>query len=881
MMKDSDKMTKESNKQDAALKLINDIAIIDTELAAKIKPSIDMFIESISDNDVWEQLAEFFKLSTKEEKEKWWKNHEDLGNKIVNVHASMNKSSVALNEDKQTTKDDKKENTAEIKDGETKTDVPIKSKEEDKKEDKKEKKDDSDSKEEKNADKEEKKSEEKKSDDKKPESKKEDKKEDDKSEDKEEKPVEPKDLKLPEDGFKDNKITAPLKTDGNDKRESPKVEFPPIDPKIVDITKDQTEEVKVPNLAANMKPQIESIRNVYKAAFRNAMNKVLLEHKLVKEAVDNDKYTEFLNQCQLDWATTNIENGWNRPGVSKFVPIRKYATQLYKKFKDDFASYDDAMAVTKEWYSFMGKRTREADRIIPSNVYVELRADSNSNYTVNVFLVKTDDLNQRDADLASDLFSDFTDEFVDDKPADQIWKKVNQIKFNGEDANVWMISLQFPKGNKRGIILRRIKHDIVNQIRTDYRDYYNPSSKVPPAIYSNGPMESMVEEGRKVDYQKIYKDVIKQIFFNDDYFEGADEGFDEKAAKAYIIKRIPERLEYYCDAMDVDYIEAANALDEKEIEDLVDDFMFRIDTDGLNESVEVDIGYEDAMCEIVRRMFDNFLDLDYYEKLDKIYDFDIDDVDSIKKAFAKYVFDNLNSDLVKKYCAEDDIDMDELLSVLSRKDIEKIINDEVDTDFDDMNDMVDGLMADESLNESDGEDDEPTKEDYYDEMIQEIDELLDDWIQKGHFYEKLEVNEYVFKHLKDAAQEIAYMNKWDPDKILSAFSKSEIEEMIKERLPAAEEREEWRQEKLDQYADEINDRVYESVEYNRDEIDKLATDYICDLRELGASPWDMDVAEFIEYAWGRGNVPREDVPYIASKWNYWRKAYDAWRPKNR
>lgn len=860
MMKDSDKMTKESNKQDAALKLINDIALIDTELAAKIKPSIDMFIESISDNDVWEQLAEFFKLSTKEEKEKWWKKHEDLGNKIVNVHASMNKSSVALNEDKQTTKeDDKKENTAEIKDGETKTDVPIKPKEEDKKEDKKEKKDDSDSKEEKKADKEEKKSEEKKADDKKPESKKEDKKEDDKSEDKEEKPVEPKDLKLPEDGFKDNKITAPLKTDGDDKREPPKVEFPPLDPKIVDITKDQTEEVKVPNLA-NMKPQIEteSIKNVYLAAFRNAMNKVLLEHKLVKEAVDNDKYTEFLNQCQLDWATTNIENGWNRPGVSKFVPIRKYATQLYKKFKDDFASYEDAMAVTKEWYSFMGKRTREADRIIPSNVYVELRADSNSNYTVNVFLVKTDDLNQRDADLASDLFSDFTDEFVDDKPADQIWKKVNQIKFNGEDANVWMISLQFPKGNKRGIILRRIKHDIVNQIRADYKDYYNPSSKVPPAIYSKEQFESIevteenvdsrkkifdeiisslyqkylekngdkndiqnafrfiysrfigefdmycdrnsiddemyeelldvdsldiqdqifnflersneslnenvIEEKNSVDYKQIYKDVIKQIFFNDYYFESDGYDYNEEAAKAYIIKMIPEKLEYYCDAMDIDFIEASNALDEKEIEDLVDDFFFSIDTSDLNESNE----------------------------------------------------------------------------------------------------------------------DEPTKEAYYDEMIQEIDELLDDWIQKGHFYEKLEVNEYVFKHLEDAVKEIAYINKWDPDKILNAFSRSEIEKMIKERLPAAEEREENRQEELDKYADDVNDYIDESVEYNRDEIDDLATEFICDLRDyLDVDPWDMDVSEFIDWAWGRGNVPREDVPYIAGRWNYMRKAYDAWRPKNR
>lgn len=500
-----------NTSHEAALKLINDIAIIDTELAAKIKPSIDMFIESLdstlSNNELFTQLADFFKLTDDEEKKKWLSGHQELANKINEIFDSMNKPTTTLNEDKNDSekkesdkKDDEKkeEPKTELDNGETKKDGPITN--DDLASDKKETK------------------------------KKEDKKEDKKEEkekaekEEEEKPVEPKDLKLPEDGFKDEKVTAPAKVEGDDKRfmgrtedDLPKLDemFPPKDPKVVDITKDQVEEVKVPSLATINNSQIakESAKRFFEGAFRDSMNKVLLEHKLIKEAANTDKYSEFLDQCQLDWS----QNGAGE-GVAKFVPIRKYATTLYNKFKDDFASYEDAMAVAKEWYSYKGKRTREADRIIPSNVYVELRKGKKSNFVVNVYLVKTTGLNEKDADMAGDLFSEFTDESVYDKSADQIWIKLPKpLRTANGIANVYMISLPLPKDNKRGIVLSRVKHSVANLIRADYKNYYNPTTKIPSWVYSQSPMESLKESmndltnEQKIIFGNIFKELLDKF----------------------------------------------------------------------------------------------------------------------------------------------------------------------------------------------------------------------------------------------------------------------------------------------------------------------------------------------------------------------------------
>ena len=698
-----------NTSHEAALKLINDIALIDTELAAKIKPSIDMFIESLdstlSNNELFTQLADFFKLTDDKAKKQWLMQHQELANKINEIFDSMNKPTTTLNEDKNDSeKEDKEEKKIEIDNGETKKDVPITNDDlaSDKKEDKKG-------------------------------NEKEDKKEDDKKAEDEEdkKPVEPKDLKLPEDGFKDGKVTMPAKVPGDDKRfmgktadDLPKPDemFPPTDPKVVDITKDQVEEIKVPSLATINSTAItkESVQKVYEAAFRSSMNKVLLKHKLIKEAVENDKYSEFLDKCQLDWAQDGR--------VARFIPIRKYATRLWNQFKDEFASYDEAMAIAKEWYAYKGRKTREADRIIPSNIYVELRKGKDSNFAVNVYLVKTTELNEKDADVASDLFGAFTDKSVYDKSADQIWVKLPRpLKTANGIANVYMISLPFSKDNKRGIILRRVKHDVVNLIRANYKDYYIPTTKIPSWVYSKPAVES----------SKTYKIVEDNTsprtfnFFNIDW-DTSDFDEEDELATGISVPDLPSRI----DGVEID---DPDFDPENDIADwLSNKYGYLVNSCDWEETTDTDKElkrYKDIMMDIITSLYNQ------YEK---------------------------NS-----------------------------------SDFDNPKDYI------------------------YDKLLVSID-------REFRFYPDI-----------------------DKDKFIDAFTDEEVDDMIDNIINN----------------NGIIESLTESVEYKHDEVDELAEKFIADLQTIDANPWDMDVAEFIEWAWGRGNIPREEISYISKRWNIFRTLY--------
>ena len=527
-----------TTSHEAALKLINDIALVDTELAAKIKPSIDMFIESLdstlSNNELFTQLADFFKLTDDNAKKQWLMQHQDLATKINEIFDSMNNQAITLNEMK------------EVKNGIPTTDIPIQSEvKEEKKEDKKD------------------------------------------EEETDEQPVQPKDLKLPEDGFKGEKVTQPLKIEGDDKRfmgrkdsdlPTPEEMDPNKPVKVRDGTEGQAETVNLPDLT-KMKTTInlESARKFFNSAFRNSMNKVLIEHKLIKEAVESDKYTEFLDKCQLDWSAEGR--------ATKFIPIRKYATNLYKQFREDFASYEDAMAVAKEWYAFKGKKKRESERIVPSNIYVELRKGKDSNFVVNVYLVKTKELDSKDADLASDLFVNYTDTFVDDQSADKIWMKLPKpLRTANGIASVYMISIPIQKDGKHKVVLSRVKHDIVNMIRSDYKDYYIPTTKIPSWVYSQN--ESL-NEAKNIDYKEVYRTVINEILDNDTVIKDGDFVNDEDV-KEYILDELSERLEYYCDRMDIDFVDASSALTSDEINELLDEVVdkFLFDDDDEPEFLE-------------------------------------------------------------------------------------------------------------------------------------------------------------------------------------------------------------------------------------------------------------------------------------------------------
>lgn len=102
-------MTK--NISDAALRLINDIALIDSDLAAKIKPSIDLFVESVdlstmNNDEIFKSLEEYFKLTDQAQKEKWWKEHKDITDKVTELFKNMKNESVTESKEKEDKKDE-------------------------------------------------------------------------------------------------------------------------------------------------------------------------------------------------------------------------------------------------------------------------------------------------------------------------------------------------------------------------------------------------------------------------------------------------------------------------------------------------------------------------------------------------------------------------------------------------------------------------------------------------------------------------------------------------------------------------------------------------------------------------------------------------------
>lgn len=78
----------------AALRLINDIALIDVDLATQLKPGIDMFVEnldaSIDNNEMLNKLAEFFTLQSTTDKAEWLKQNKTVADAVKTIMDSMN-----------------------------------------------------------------------------------------------------------------------------------------------------------------------------------------------------------------------------------------------------------------------------------------------------------------------------------------------------------------------------------------------------------------------------------------------------------------------------------------------------------------------------------------------------------------------------------------------------------------------------------------------------------------------------------------------------------------------------------------------------------------------------------------------------------------------
>lgn len=89
------KSVRESATKAASLRLLNDIAVIDVDLAAKLRPGIIKFMESVdlttpdSRNDTLSQLTDFFKLQSTTDKAEWLKQHKDVADTVKTLMDSM------------------------------------------------------------------------------------------------------------------------------------------------------------------------------------------------------------------------------------------------------------------------------------------------------------------------------------------------------------------------------------------------------------------------------------------------------------------------------------------------------------------------------------------------------------------------------------------------------------------------------------------------------------------------------------------------------------------------------------------------------------------------------------------------------------------------
>lgn len=82
------KSLNESATKTASLRLINDIAVIDVDLAAKLRPGIIKFAEAldaspnVNTNDMLAKLTDFFKLQSTTDKAEWLKQHKDIADTV-------------------------------------------------------------------------------------------------------------------------------------------------------------------------------------------------------------------------------------------------------------------------------------------------------------------------------------------------------------------------------------------------------------------------------------------------------------------------------------------------------------------------------------------------------------------------------------------------------------------------------------------------------------------------------------------------------------------------------------------------------------------------------------------------------------------------------
>ena len=149
---------------------------------------------------------------------------------------------------------------------------------------------------------------------------------------------------------------------------------------------------------------------------------------------------------------------------------------------------------------------------------------------------------------------------------------------------------------------------------------------------------------------------------------------------------------------------------------------------------------------------------------------------------------------------------------------------------------------------------------------------------KNDSSEKLNSTIFIFQNLESAIRKYSEKHNLNADEIIDAFTHDEVLALLKDV------KKQIKRDTNDMLASfdwsDVNESLTEGVEYNRDEVDDLAAEYIGDLRRMGDNPWDETNKDFIDWAWG-GNVPEEEIPYITGRFNYMRELWETWRPKNR
>ena len=569
---------KNDKARDAALKLINEIAIVDLDMAAKIKPSLDIFIESmegsgLSNNDLVNKLTEFFKCKDKEAQSKWVEDNQDIAKQVQSLVNTIKKESITLSENNENLDNAVKE-----------TDKTIANSEKD------ETSDDT-------------------TDDEKNDSnvtKQNESIDEGKdiftlslrriSKDGNEETID--DMKASKTYYSDEEAVNAAKSFADDYSTEDDVVLVTVYAGEKEMSSGDIYGEPVDIYTASSSDKSTTAEYRKKANYVSSDVDYYAKETLVnevRELKDGVSTSDIPIESDIDEEELNTEisvkipeDGFKDEKIIVPLPIKGDNKRFMGKTSKDFPTEKDlnpnnkpkiidgndgqagvvqtpdpskrsgqidlesiAQRIYKN-YLFENKKkailkklceSKKSDESISFPVFVELRVNDNQELDANIYLVKpesndnSDELSELDNGLAIDILTEITGEFVDEKV--QWWKVLaRDVKTPFGKANIWTITATIPPEKRT----RSIKHDIVQKIKDAYKEDYAPTSRVPTWMYEYIQVDNPLNETNDDNCQSQLEQTIRDLY--NDYLDNSfnADGEPEMSVYKYIIPRIPREL---------------------------------------------------------------------------------------------------------------------------------------------------------------------------------------------------------------------------------------------------------------------------------------------------------------------------------------------------